>query len=172
MSNEYTTIGDGIKIGISFDLQLLVVDAETLSMNKDKFKVYGEEYDVVPGGKLISKVYNVVDVIKHPLVANSISLIFDVKGSFRNVQGPLTVEYVGGNIGGNGGPVTPFATTFYPEGLILKPSPNDLERVELININGLLKRTMLTKVYTNNGNENVVLRGIIANATRTAIDDI
>ena len=125
----YVTIRHNYTIGQIVTIKFTEPIISDVSGNENAFTVTGKEYKWVNGpdnnGPLIDKNYQVVSVVKHPILDDKyIRLILDDFSRFPSVEGDLTVEYNAtiGNLAGISGAVESFEKTFIPIDLI--PEPN------------------------------------------------
>ena len=139
--------------------------------NEQAFEVKGKVYTYVPGGELVDKAFNVVNVSRHKTEENTILLEIDDYDRFESVIGELTVTYTRllGNLSGAGGAVEDFVTSFQPNDLVWKGDQNDIEHIALYTqATGSLRRVTHNDMQEHEHIELVVLPvGVL-----THIDDI
>lgn len=129
---------------------------EVTSGNEDAFTITGQEYEYVDGpdnnGPLIPKTYAVDSVLSHPTELRSVLITFS--GLFRNVVGPITIEYNQnlGNLSGDGGLVESFIESFTPTDLIPQPNPRVREYISMTS-NVLLDFLPIEKIIPETTNE-------------------
>lgn len=123
-------------------------------INNQAFTVSGQEYQWLDGpvnnGQLLTKSYPVTKVDIHPTESNSI--LIEVDGGFRNVQGDITISYnqALGNLAGTSGTVANFTETFTPEdleeGLTTVGGSYGVHEYIPISIGGSIQSTRIEKI--------------------------
>lgn len=134
----------GTEVAIRFTRPIVDVPPESA----EKFIVTIQEPIYVPGGKVSDSIKPVISVsgIAESGDANVIILHFEdgMFTSIRNAFGDITVQYIGSMVKGEEGPILGFKKKFTPEGLVMKPNPNDLEHIEIVKATSSGRLTAIT----------------------------
>ena len=124
---------NGTQVAIRFTEPLIAAPIETA----EKFVVTISEPEYVPGGSLSRSIKPVIFVELDNEDSSVLVLHFQdgMFTSIRNSVGEVTIQYIGTTLKGSDGPVLGFVKRFVPEGLYMKPNPNDAEHIEIIDAN-------------------------------------
>jgi len=169
MSLTPWNVADGGYIKIEFTMPL----TGAVGGNESHFTVRWQEYDMVPGGTLITK--EVTPLETHAGITEYIVILgMPALQRFINTVGNITVIYDGGGtLSGIGGAIEPFSVSFAPHDLVPKPNQNDLENIEIANVSAT---GVLTRIYYSSYQEGaehaVEIAGVSATAVLTYIGDL
>ena len=119
----------GTEVSIRFSMPLVNVPTESA----EKFIVTISYPEYSPGGALSPLICPVIAVEKSAESPDTLILHFQdgMETSIRNAVGEVIVQYIGTGITGEQGPVLGFLKRFIPEGLYMKPNPNDEEHISV-----------------------------------------
>lgn len=166
------TIEDGQCVNVQFDQALY---GELLD-NVSKFTVYTEQrvYSSHPDGTLVPIAVPFVDIRWHPEIANAIQFKF-ARGNANSLQkcaGRVIVEYKGGNLYGDKGPLLSFIESFTPVGIAYRGDASHGEHLTVVNAK---TTSNLMKVYYSScasPGEHFTMLGASCSGTLTHIDNI
>ena len=153
---------------------------------------YGEIAGLIPGTDLSSETLNIKiemstsDPYSTPELsnleirmyrvsdANVIILHFEdgMNTSIRNAVGPVTVQYIGTTLMGEGGPVLGFQKSFVPDGLYMKPNPYHAEHVEIYSVSKTAQLTAIRYLSVSDSGEHVTVSSASKSGILTHIDHI
>ena len=135
-------IADGERIAIEFSDELLGIGNAV-----NAFTVTIQQYDMVPGGSLVSETRAVTSAELDSGDASILYLNFASGNvnSIRNAVGNVTVSYdaTKGRLYGEGGPVQSFTMTFAPVDLEPKDNPLTREHITM----GFSATSNLIRIY-------------------------
>ena len=135
----------GTEVAIRFTEPLTSAPPESA----EHFIVTISEAAYVPGGPLSKSSKPVISVELSADDPHILILYFQdgMYTSIRNAVGEVTVQYNGNTLTGLNGLVPKFVENFSPEGLYMKPHPNDAEHIDISNVT--LQATLTEINYSN-----------------------
>lgn len=166
------TIEDGQCVNIQFD-QIIYGE---LSDNTSKFVVYVEQhvYTTYPDGTLVPVTVPFIEMNWHPTIANTIQFKFGSgnANSLQKCAGNIIIEYRGGTLYGDKGPLLSFAKSFTPVDIAYRGDASDGEHLTIANTQ---IKSSITKVYYSSyeaPGEHFAMVGASCSGTLTNIDNI
>ena len=160
----------GTEVAIRFSMPLVGVPTESA----EKFIVTINYPEYSPGGALSPLICPVIAVEKSAESPDTIVLHFQdgMETSIRNAVGEVIVQYIGTAITGEQGPVLGFLKRFIPEGLYMKPNPNDAEHLYVVGVSTYPELIKIEYLTGRSSGEHLTVRDVLANGRLTHINDI
>lgn len=166
------SIADGQCVNIQFDQKLY----GNLISNSSKFTVYVEQYvySTYPDGTPVQVAVPFIEMCWHPEIENTIQFKFGSgnANSLQKCAGNIIVEYRGGSLYGDSGPLLSFVESFTPVGIAYRGDASDGEHFTIANA---LVGSDLTEIHYSSysaSGEHFKMEGASYRGTLTHIDNI
>ena len=161
----------GTELRIEFTEELI---PETVANSKDAFKVYVNEYDMIPGGVMSKNLRNNISISLDEETKRIVCITFK-EGNTTSLQNGIEViiDYSNGTVCGYGGPVMFFEIIIDSHSMTQKTNPNDLSRIGIADftISGVLKKITYTDV-TAPDEHAIIVSDFSVNGLLIHIDDL